>query len=69
MASFISRLFGGGKKKSAPAPAAAPVAKAAPKKEGRSFRPKKASRSVYTSALGLTNAEKSGMAIKTMLGQ
>jgi len=70
MASFISRLFGGGKKKKQPAPSAPAAAstKPTPRKEGRSMRPGKASQTVYTKALGISQAEKSGYN-KRLVGQ
>jgi hypothetical protein len=71
MASFVRRLFGGGKKPK-PAPAAAPKPKPQPvggvNQAGSrgSNRPK--GKTTYTSSLGLTPEQRSGITLKSLTG-
>ena len=69
MASFIAKLFGGGKKKSTPTPA--PVPEKTPTPISASDRRGKARRSKtqYTGALGLSEKQRSGQVLKTLTGQ
>ena len=68
MASFFSKLFGGGKKNN-PIPKAATPNKDEPVRKGRGYRPGKRSKTVHTGALGISVADRSKANLKSLTGE